>query len=318
MRRAQEQGNRRGRLGFMGGWRRTAASLVGLVALACLVLAGRDAGGAQAVGVLRITVTIDAGEGAATPVPRHALLVSDNPASRAPWRVVTARDGTARVTLAPGQLHGRVRGTARVPGQGLRVAPDRRRGRPGATRRSHLTAANAEVATASTEPTPAGTPPQDRPVGTADPVAGQRRRRSGRRRTHASGTVIASTGLIATAQRVVGSATTRGGAVLADREGVGTRARVGRRAGSRDPVGRPGGTRSARSHCRSDATAQTRPVLERGQRVSAIGTHARSDSPPRRPAPCDASLAACSRRSSTSTSAVRAGPCSRQTAPWSG
>ena len=35
-------------------------------------------------------------------MPRHVLLVSDNPASRAPWRLVVGTDGTGRVTLPPG------------------------------------------------------------------------------------------------------------------------------------------------------------------------------------------------------------------------
>ena len=37
-----------------------------------------------------------------TPVPRHALLISDNPATAAPRRIVTALDGTADVRLRPG------------------------------------------------------------------------------------------------------------------------------------------------------------------------------------------------------------------------
>ena len=37
-----------------------------------------------------------------TPVPRHALLISDNPASAPPRRIVTALDGTADVRLRPG------------------------------------------------------------------------------------------------------------------------------------------------------------------------------------------------------------------------
>ncbi len=57
---------------------------------------------AQPAAVLRITVTIVDASGAAIPVPRHALVVSDNPASAPPRRTVTALDGTAEVHLAPG------------------------------------------------------------------------------------------------------------------------------------------------------------------------------------------------------------------------
>ena len=35
-------------------------------------------------------------------MPRHLLLVSDNPASTVPRRVVTAADGTVTVRLPPG------------------------------------------------------------------------------------------------------------------------------------------------------------------------------------------------------------------------
>lgn len=57
---------------------------------------------AQPAAVLRITVTIVDADGAVIPVPRHALVVSDNPASAPPRRTVTALDGTAEVHLRPG------------------------------------------------------------------------------------------------------------------------------------------------------------------------------------------------------------------------
>jgi len=46
-------------------------------------------------------VLLDANQ-KATPVPRHALLVSENPSSAAPRRMVTAADGTAEIHLKPG------------------------------------------------------------------------------------------------------------------------------------------------------------------------------------------------------------------------
>ena len=57
---------------------------------------------AQSLSVLRIKVTMVDADQRARPVPRHALLVSDNPSSAAPRRVVTALDGTAEVRLRPG------------------------------------------------------------------------------------------------------------------------------------------------------------------------------------------------------------------------
>ena len=57
---------------------------------------------AQTTGVLLIKVTlVDAAQRVA-PVARHVLLVSDNPASNAPRRLVTAPDGTVSVKLLPG------------------------------------------------------------------------------------------------------------------------------------------------------------------------------------------------------------------------
>ena len=56
----------------------------------------------QAPGVLHIRITLRDAARAPMPVPRHALLISDNPATSAPRRVVTAPDGTADVRLPPG------------------------------------------------------------------------------------------------------------------------------------------------------------------------------------------------------------------------
>ena len=71
--------------------------------LALLLLAFLHAGiGAQQVGVLKIKVTVVDAQGQVRPVPRHALLISDNPASAPPQRVVTKIDGTAEARLRPG------------------------------------------------------------------------------------------------------------------------------------------------------------------------------------------------------------------------
>jgi len=68
-----------------------------------LLLSFVHAGGAvQQVGVLKIKVTIIDAQGQARPVPRHALLISDNPASAAPQRVVTKIDGSAEARVRPG------------------------------------------------------------------------------------------------------------------------------------------------------------------------------------------------------------------------
>src|SRR5881398_1020577 len=54
------------------------------------------------VSILHIKVILVDAEGRATPVPRYALLVSDNPATVTPRRIVTALDGTVDVRLRPG------------------------------------------------------------------------------------------------------------------------------------------------------------------------------------------------------------------------
>jgi hypothetical protein len=60
------------------------------------------AASAQAPAVLHIKITLTDAAGASLPVPNHPLLISDNPATATPRRVVTAADGTADVRLRAG------------------------------------------------------------------------------------------------------------------------------------------------------------------------------------------------------------------------
>jgi S1-C subfamily serine protease len=57
---------------------------------------------AQELHVLHITIAVTDADGRDRPVPRHALLVSDNPPTGAPRRVVTSLEGTVDVRLRPG------------------------------------------------------------------------------------------------------------------------------------------------------------------------------------------------------------------------
>ena len=57
---------------------------------------------AQPLSVLRVTVALADADGKSTPIPRHALLISDNPATITPRQVVTGPDGTVEVRLRPG------------------------------------------------------------------------------------------------------------------------------------------------------------------------------------------------------------------------
>src|SRR5688572_28584463 len=56
----------------------------------------------QALSVLHIKIVLTDSQRNATPVARHALLISDNPVSAAPRRVMTGVDGTVDVRLRPG------------------------------------------------------------------------------------------------------------------------------------------------------------------------------------------------------------------------
>jgi S1-C subfamily serine protease len=57
----------------------------------------------QTSSVLRIKVTLTDAAGTPIPIPRHALLISEDPVSAAPRRVVTGSDGAVDVTLLPGR-----------------------------------------------------------------------------------------------------------------------------------------------------------------------------------------------------------------------
>ena len=73
-----------------------------LVAAGLLALTAATFVVAQQLVVLRIKVTILDADRHPRPVPRHALLISENPTAAAPRRVVTAVDGTAELRLRPG------------------------------------------------------------------------------------------------------------------------------------------------------------------------------------------------------------------------
>jgi S1-C subfamily serine protease len=70
--------------------------------LAALVAMGPHAATAQTLVVVHIRITLADGTNAAVPIARHALLISDNPATSAPRRVVTGPAGTVDVSLRPG------------------------------------------------------------------------------------------------------------------------------------------------------------------------------------------------------------------------
>src|SRR5262249_53086225 len=72
-----------------------------LVLATLLTVMSRSVAG-QDAGVLHIKVHVIEADGKPMPVPRHALLISDNPPTAVPRRVVTTLDGTAHVGLGRG------------------------------------------------------------------------------------------------------------------------------------------------------------------------------------------------------------------------
>jgi hypothetical protein len=158
----------------------------------------------QTPSILHIKVELVGADGSTTPVPRYPLLISDNPASAAPRRITTRLDGTVDVRLRPGSYT--VESERSITFQGKAhtwlQTVDIVAGREAVL---ELTSANAEIEEASATPAagaalesdPYSLVPkwQDSVVAIWTPTA------------HASAFVVDSKGLLATNQRVVGSAT---------------------------------------------------------------------------------------------------------------
>ena len=176
-----------------------------VVLLALLFLAGSPAAFGQAFSVLHIKVVVTDAEGRATPVPRHVLLVSDDPPSAPPRQIFTTRDGTADVRLRPGNYT--VESDRPVVFQARAYQwtqhVDIVAGRDAVL---ELTADNAEVESLAPGTTTSASPLQTDPsfllaqwqgsiVAIWTPT------------TRASGFFIDAKGLIATNQRVIGTAT---------------------------------------------------------------------------------------------------------------
>jgi len=187
-------------IGVMGSTLRRAAVLAALVFVMPGVLSG------QAPSVLHISVVLVDADQKVTPVPRHALLISENPATAAPRLITTGSDGTADVRLRPGNYTIESDQPITFHGKGYQWTQivDIVAGRDGVLR---LTADNAEVVEpvasgATSSPTPLEADPsfllpqwQDSVVAlwTSD--------------TRASGFVVDAKGLVATSQRAIGTAT---------------------------------------------------------------------------------------------------------------
>jgi hypothetical protein len=170
------------------------------LALAALLAVVPGAAAGQAVGVLHIKITLTDAARASMPVPGHALLISDNPATSAPRRVVTAPDGAVDVRLRPGNYTVESDEPIAFGGRGYQWVQtvDIVAGRDLVL---ELTAANAEVGAAPAPSVPRENDPslllpqwQDSLVAIWTPES------------RASGFVVDPAGLVITNQRVIGSA----------------------------------------------------------------------------------------------------------------
>jgi S1-C subfamily serine protease len=179
--------------------------MVRSLVLATLLAAVPHAAVLQAPSVLHIKIVLPDADGKTTPVPRHALLVSDNPATAAPRLIVTALDGTVAVRLRPGNYTVESDQPVAFHGKAYewRQTLDITAGRDAVL---ELTAANAEVEAVTTATTALGAPLENDPwlrlPQWQDSVVAL-----WTATTHASGFVVAASGLIATSQRAIGAAT---------------------------------------------------------------------------------------------------------------
>ena len=173
-----------------------------------LVLALRTAAGPQTA-LLRITVSVVAADGSAHPVPRHALLISDDPVTTSPHRFVTKSDGTADAYLKPGKYVVESDAPFIFEGKAYQWAQPVNVAASGETI-LRLTAANATIETA--KPGAAAAPSARETVESEEDRLLADWQASvvtiWTPRTVGRGFLVDARGVIATNQRLVGSATT--------------------------------------------------------------------------------------------------------------
>lgn len=231
----------------------------------------------QELGVLHIKVTLTDAAHAPVPVPRAALLISDNPATITPRRVVTRSDGTAEVRLRPGSYTVESDEPVAFDGKGYQWTQtlDVKAGRDVVL---ELTAANADVGPA---PAPASSPVssvvatvnaaalllpqwQDSVVAVWTPES------------RASGFVVDAKGLVVTNQRVIGNATA---VEVQLTPSVTVAARVLAADRARDVAVLwidPATTASVRPIPLNCADSSTRPIAD-GEKLVAIGAPLRGE-----------------------------------------
>lgn len=162
----------------------------------------------QQAGTLRITITVVDANQQARPVPRHALLISQNPTAAAPERTVTALDGSAQITLRPGNYTVESEQPLIFEGKTYEWAQTRDV-RAGQTAALELTAANAAIEAAAAGRPSSGSSSASPPASAASALLLDWQNSvvaiwSSTRR--GAGFVVDARGLVATNQRLVGTA----------------------------------------------------------------------------------------------------------------
>jgi len=162
------------------------------------ILSGTASG--QDVGILHIKVTLTGAARTAVPVAGHPLLISDNPATSTPRRVVTRADGTADVRLPQGNYTVESDEPFSFEGKGYQWTEtlDVRAGRDVVL---ELTVKNAEVG-AAPAPKPVAVRKKDEAPQWKDNVVTVWTPQS-----RGSGVLVDAAGLVVTNASVVGSAT---------------------------------------------------------------------------------------------------------------
>ena len=183
----------------MGFLLRVVMSLATLSSLSGRVVAGQE------IGVLHVKAFLVNADGKPVPVPRHALLISDNPPSSTPRRILTALDGTVDVRLRPGTYTVESDKPFAFDGKGYQWTQivDVPAGRDALL---ELTASNAELVPLTAE---VAVPAPPRDPGSSSLLAQWQASviELWTPTTHAAGFVVDGKGLIVTNQQVVGGAT---------------------------------------------------------------------------------------------------------------
>ena len=179
--------------------------MVRAMVLAALALIVQLPVSAQPVSVLHVKIVLVDTDRTSTPVPGHALLISDNPSTTPPRVVRTAVDGTTDVRLRPGNYTIESDRPVTFHGKAYQWTKtvDVLAGRDTVL---ELTAANADIVDTATTVATSGSRPLE-----ADPAFLAPRWQDSivalwTPTTHASGFVVDSRGLVATNQKVVGGA----------------------------------------------------------------------------------------------------------------